>query len=85
MSTRTDPLASSLGRALRRSGHYALRKVDGHLNIYLDYSDKEEFGDRFKRAMLVRECISHVEDFETHVDDLEEESRCLAADFLAYG
>lgn len=75
-----DPLTSSLPAALATEGHYSLRLVDGSLGIYLDYSEVP--GEM--RSMLVRDGISHAEDFSTHVDDLQEESRIMAHDFMTY-
>lgn len=72
-----DPCTYLLPRHIKRSGHYMLRKVDGTLKIYLDYKD----GEGVQRSMLVQDDgIYHVEDFATHVDNLQEEARCMMAD-----
>lgn len=77
MSFSFDPLTAELPRALKAEGNYKLRRDGVHgLTIYMDYTDE----DGAKRSMVVRESISHAEDFLTHVDDLEEEMRIMRAD-----
>ena len=73
----SDLLTSELPKAIAREGKYRLRRVDGHLSIWIDYTES----DGTKLSFLVREDISHAEDFSTHVDDLEEEMRCMMAEF----
>lgn len=71
---------------MRREGNYALRRdADGHrgLTIWLDYksfAEDEDDGVQRKRSMMVRDDVWHAEDFSTHVDDLDEEMRCMRAD-----
>lgn len=75
-----DRPISELPRARRALDGYKLRDVpDVGLSIWLDYTEDGE-----RRSMLVRDDVWHAEDFETHVDDLQEESRVLAADFIRW-
>lgn len=68
---------STLPAPIGAESHYLLRSVDGHLSIWIDYTD-----DDGEWSYLAREGISHAEDFSTHVDDLEEEMRYLRAEFI---
>lgn len=79
-----DPLVSSLPHALRVEGRYRLRRVDGVLGIYLDYPGDLEFDGSDEMLSMFLRSVSHIEDFPTHVDDLDEEMRIMTADFIKY-
>lgn len=81
----TDPLVSELNPTVRKRGNYHLRRAPWQhnaLSIWLHYTDED---DGAKRAMLVRDDLppSAVDDFDTYMDEVDEESRCLLADARA--
>lgn len=81
----TDPLTADLPRCIRRSGHYSLRRSGDIYAVWLDYTDDEndvgDGGGKVKRSMFMGDLV-HAENFESAVDDLEEEARYLAAEFF---
>lgn len=80
-----DPLCGDLNRAVRRRGNYTLRRAPWQhaaLSIWLDYTDDD---DGLHRSMLIMDDLpaSAVDDFETYLDEIDEETRCLVADARA--
>jgi len=80
-----DPLRGDLNRPIRRRGSYTLRRAPWQhvaLSIWLDYTDDD---DGLGRAMLIRDDLpaSAVDDFDTYMDEIDEETRVLVADARA--
>lgn len=81
----TEIAADCLGRAYSvmtgTSGStYYLHKVSGTMAIYSRYEE-----DGVTQAYLLYWGVESVEDFGTHVDNLDEEARVLMADFELNG
>lgn len=78
------PKTSDLPPVVRRSGHYVLRRESGHEHGYGLWVDSpDDSGDQFAgHSQLVNGDLPDTarEDFDTYVDNAEEEMRVLMAE-----